>query len=46
MAIRNNNLNFLTPDRRPEPDTVTKGFSTTAARGVFKNFGLPESPQY
>ncbi len=31
MAIRNNNLTFLTPDRRPIPDTTIKGFSTTAA---------------
>jgi hypothetical protein len=46
MAHQNNNQTFLTPDRRPIPDKVTKGFSTTAARGIYKNLDSPESPQY
>lgn len=46
MAIRNNNLTFLTPDKKPVPDTTSKGFSTTAAKPVFKNLRSPETSKY
>ena len=36
MAQRGTNTLFLTPDRRPIPDSSTKGFSTTADRTIFK----------
>lgn len=44
MALRGTNNIFLTPDRKPLPDTATKGFSTTADRGILKKLGSEYSP--